>query len=60
MTNAEKFKEVFGFKPDESACLFSAKVCETLMGDNHFCPECPLVDWWDKEYKACFTLREDL
>ena len=49
MTNAEKFKEVFGFEP--------FTICPSLL-----CSECPLEDkdkcgktniasWWNSEYK---------
>lgn len=47
MTNAEKYKEVFGFPPDKGSC--PTECCE-------FCPgyveECLCTcKWWDDEYK---------
>ena len=62
MTNREKFEEVFGFKPnDDAECVAPMLIC--YINDN-ICAskekECPFYDWWDKEYKPCFKLREDL
>lgn len=62
MTNKEKFEEVFGYKPntvtdDIENCMFSESVCEQADFD---CDNCPFLGWWDKEYKPCFKLREDL
>ena len=49
MTNAEKYKEVFGFEPEINSC------------PTHICEDCPLAthkycskskpDWWNNEYK---------
>ena len=50
MTNAEKYKEVFGFPPDYDNC------------PTELCGECPIdcsvdfereriFDWWNEEYK---------
>lgn len=58
MTNKEKFKEVFGFSLNESAigvCPAPKTVCKQM----RYNQECPFRDWWDKEYKPCFKLRED-
>lgn len=55
MTNAEKFSEVFGFEPNEE-CPFPSRVCL----EHESCNGCPLDGWWEKEYKPCFRLREDL
>ena len=60
MTNLEKFKDVFGFELDVEnggSCPVLPEVCENLPFD---CPECPFSGWWDKEYKECFKLRDDL
>lgn len=54
MTNGEKFKEVFGFKPQH--CVAPARVCEK---QNMKCRECPFDNFWDKEYKACFCIKEE-
>jgi len=53
VTNKEKFAEVFGFKPDEDerVCVVPPKFC---LGNE--CKTCPFDDFWNKEYKACFTL----
>ena len=48
MTNAEKYKEVFGVEPDHSECSRST------------CEECPAItrysgcsyEWWNSEYKG--------
>lgn len=55
MTNKEKFAEVFGFKPDERVCVATPKVC---LGNE--CETCPFDDFWNKEYKACFKMIEEL
>ena len=56
MTNSEKFKEVFGFVPDvNNNCLIPIKVC--VKADR--CKECVFSDWWSKEYKECFELKEE-
>ena len=62
MTNREKFKEVFGFTPHADAeCVAPRAVCESRLG---ICAnrgaECPFWMWWDKEYKPCFKLKEDI
>ena len=72
MTNREKFKEVFGFTPRENAqCVAPASVC---IVNNGICVKdkqvnadvkvgfkiCPFWMWWDREYKPCFKIKEDL
>jgi hypothetical protein len=57
MTNREKFKEVFGFKQNEKECVAPEIICQI---NNNECLRCPFRDWWDREYKSCFILREDL
>lgn len=53
MTNAEKFKEVFGFEPDPDVenefCIFTETDCEKMGVQD--CDDCPNNDWWDHEYK---------
>lgn len=57
MTNREKFKETFGFKPKKDMpCPMSSKVCELY---NRDCQNCPIDGWWDKEYKPCFAISEE-
>lgn len=74
MTNLEMFKKVFGFTPcmpytDYDKCQTGTlpcpapeKVCDVMesLYDNWACENCPFDDWWHKEYKPCFSLREDL
>lgn len=55
MTNSEKFKEVFGFIPDEKDCPIPVSVCYEL--DD--CDECVFEKWWSMEYKECFELKEE-
>lgn len=57
MTNREKFKETFGFNPYTKNCIVPNSVCVTIIGD---CDDCPFGGWWDKEYKSCFQMREDI
>lgn len=61
MTNKEKFEEIFGYSPEKDTdlinCLIPVSVCEKIEGG---CSKCPFYGWWDKEYKPCFKLREDL
>lgn len=54
MTNREKFKEVFDFNPSD--CVAPTSICiDRRMG----CKDCPFHDWWDKEYKPCFKIKEE-
>ena len=46
MTNAEKFKEVFGVRPQNVCPPKGADICEDGAGD---CVEC--MKWWNREYK---------
>jgi len=61
MTNREKFKEVFGFYPDVVTCVAPHKICliEIEKGNDCF-NNCLFEDWWDKEYKACFEIKDGL
>lgn len=54
MTNAEKFKEIFGFEPDKKACVAPEKICD------QYCPDCVFNDWWDHEYLPCFKMKDEL
>ena len=45
MTNAEKFKEVFGFKPAKT-CIIPKEYC--LIQNS--CKDCAYYHWQDKEY----------
>lgn len=58
MTNREKFKETFGFNFDSdsfSNCLAPEGVCKNYDS----CEECPFDEFWDKEYKPCFKIKEE-
>jgi len=64
MTNAEKFREVFGYEPATDAIVCNkADWC----GDSEPCKYCDCYsdaigreeDWWGKEYKACFEIKPE-
>ena len=61
MTNREKFKETFGFKPNNTCAIAPFKICnqyeECLLDDTE--NNCPFYDWWNKEYLPCFVLAEE-
>lgn len=62
MTNREKFKEVFGFTPHADAeCVAPRAICYS---ENDVCAssekECPFWMWWDKEYRECFNLKDEI
>ena len=61
MTNAEKFKEVFGYKADKNLCILPTKVCEheASKEGTQLCDGCVFAGWWDKEYKPCFVLASE-
>ena len=48
-TNRDKFKEVFGFEPNEDDCIAPVYVC---MANNSDCKGCPFKTWWGREYKG--------
>ena len=48
MSNAEKFKEVFGFEPNQKACPF-VECNNTCPNYEHWC--CQEM-WWKLEYKG--------
>lgn len=52
MTNAEKFEEVFGAKPDIIHCpILYRKNCGSCKGFEGNSPCCG-SDWWNSEYKG--------
>jgi len=57
MTNAEKFKEVFGFTPRTENCpdLSPNKVCQ----QQTTCEDCAFNHWWEKEYKIRYDDLDD-
>ena len=48
MTNAEKYKEVFGFEPDTNRCPTTN--CQDCPAEVEQCI-CTCA-WWDSEYKG--------
>ena len=51
MTNAEKFKEIFGFEPSKCSCpVISLVNCWNCKGF-HRDTNCIESDWWNSEYK---------
>lgn len=46
-TNADKFKEVFGFNPHKS-CAFGFNCSNCQYDEGHHCGK----KWWEEEYKA--------
>jgi len=53
MTNAEKFEEVYGFKPTKLGCpVVHTLDCLNCKGYNSDFPlGCSDSDWWNSEYK---------
>lgn len=53
MTNAEKYKEVFGFEPDMKSCptykCLECPCCEVI-GCKHVCGKDTRA-WWQDDYK---------
>lgn len=47
MTNAEKYKEVFGFEPEREIC--PTAYCKNCPVDGQDCGKD--YKWWDEEYK---------
>lgn len=56
MTNAEKFKEVFGFEFNKASCVMPASY-ECPECDS--CEDCPYGDWADKEYTGKLEIKEN-
>lgn len=56
MTNAEKFKEVFGFKPNMEVCVVSDSMCTKSqeIRKTESCEDCDLRNWFEKPYRSCF------
>ena len=51
MTNAEKFKEVFGYDiekiADDPCTIIDHNICVNTLEE---CEDCELYDFWKKEY----------
>lgn len=60
MNNAEKFEEVFGFRPntDRPPCMMlEVDAKDYICKDNSSCMKCPFgFSWWEREYLPCFKL----
>lgn len=55
MTNGERFRQVFGFFPNEyTDCPLPLEMCEGKM-----CHKCAFQKWWEKEFKPCFEYVPD-
>lgn len=51
MTNAEKYKEIFGFEPDMSACpTNNCKNCPRS-DIRSICRNTDTLNWWEEDYK---------
>lgn len=54
MTNAEKYKEIFGFEPDISACPTNKCInCPRSVvtpGNNCICNDIDTPNWWEEDY----------
>ena len=53
-TNAERFREVFGFAPSWEPCVAPRRVCDDYYG---VCVECPFYHWWDKGCLPYFRME---
>ena len=51
MTNAEKFAEVFGFKPNSNLCYMPEDV---ICPEKTDCCDCPYELWLNEEYTGEF------
>jgi len=51
MTNAEKYKEIFGFEPDKSAWPTDKCVNCPHLGVNSICLDAGGQNWWEEDYK---------
>ena len=53
MTNAEKYKEIFGFEPDKGSCPTRlCKRCPLSPDSKSPCPAGYPYHWWELEYKG--------
>lgn len=60
MTNAEKFKEVFGYdvdtmSPDDPCTIIDHTVC---VDNNDDCALCELHNFWNKEFRRREVLND--
>lgn len=51
MTNAEKFKEVFGVEPDEESMAIACPIDKDCKFQSEM-GSCHCEDWWQEEYKG--------
>lgn len=60
MTNAEKFKEVFGFYPDVDSCVMINPCCTCKYEDfNDLQSDCA-NKFWNDEYKGNDTVKVEV
>jgi hypothetical protein len=55
MTNAEKYKEIFGLTVDPCMCPSKECVdcpCRPNIINDEFCPGGSTLEWWNREYKG--------
>lgn len=48
ITNADRFKEIFGFEPDKNSCVIKKSKCPE---GSEVCHGCYYYGWWLQEYK---------
>lgn len=64
MTNAEKYKEVFGMPADSDLCpTVDCTMCPVASRDSNGCMSCTgsqCVDWWSQEYKGNDTVKVEV
>lgn len=65
MTNAEKFEEVFGAKPDTDVLVINCPKDEHGLYSAELCPyhdaytgQCNCNEWWSQKYKGGCDDRE--
>lgn len=52
MTNAEKFQEVFGYKPDIECCIMECEQFDNCPFYEELDGGCRCDMWWNQEYKG--------
>ena len=54
LTNAEKFKEVFGFEPNMGLTMCDLASCGDYVCSSSHCPYEEHCDWWNEKYTGEF------
>lgn len=61
MTNAEKFEKVFGIKIDDNYPSDPCDIVErSICIDAKGCGDCPIHNFWVKEYKETKNERKEM